>query len=246
MVALKTERRVFLWKITPRPIPKDSKRPVDLNEILAILEAEFKAGRARVYLGEASRILEDTDTKRDEKSQIYLACLKRKKGSGTVTLLINRGDPEAVAQSFIDSKTKRVRIPQPNDTESPGWSAHLVISLKSTKEGYHRACFEKMSRVSSSLVLAALDKIIARAAGKDSKYAYVIKKKDGKNTKDETRRYRPTLDTTRVPSEKLAHDLEQGELSSIILTKKIAVYNGVGAEKLIKRQEEKIILRTAA
>lgn len=56
--------------------------------------------------------------------------------------------------------------------------------------------------------------------------------------------YHPVLRTHRVPSENLIRDLLKGELSSITLTKATQFYNGVGAKKLIKRQEEKIVIRT--
>lgn len=59
------------------------------------------------------------------------------------------------------------------------------------------------------------------------------------------RRYRPALATKRVPSEKLRDDLEEGELTGVTLTKAKIFYTGVGADKLVKRQEEKIVLRTS-
>lgn len=243
MVALKTERRAFMWRITPRPVPQESNQAVTLDEIVKILEAEHAAKRARVYLGEGSRLIDDDDPGKDEKSQIYVAMIKRDDVQKVVTLLINRGDPNAVAQSFIDSNTKAVRVPKPTKTESPGWSAHLVISLTLNK-GCHQACFEKMPHVSSSIVMAALDKIVTKAVQKNPKYTYIVKVKEKKKQIEELRRYRPTLSTSKVPSENLLKDLEDGELSAITLTKRKDYYAGPGAGNLITKQEERIMLRT--
>jgi hypothetical protein len=53
------------------------------------------------------------------------------------------------------------------------------------------------------------------------------------------------IDIQRVPSENLQKDLEQGELTSVVLTKQKVFYTGPGSKDLIKRQEEKILIRTA-
>ncbi len=214
-----------------------------MAEVLAIIEQEYAVGNARAYLGEDSRLLEYGDANCDDKSQIYVAEIQRNNASKTITLLINRGDPNAVSQPYIDSVTGKVRISQPTKTESPGWSAHLVISLTAEKGKQHRACFEKMSHVSSSLVLSAIDKIVTRAIKKNNKYTYVVKVKKDKKMVEESRHYRPTLSIAKVPSENLLKDLENGELSAITLTKQRTYYSGPGAEDLIKRQEERILLR---
>ena len=76
MVALKTERRVFLWKLTPRPNPSEAKKPVTLEEITKIVRFEYDKKRARAYLSERGRILADDDPDRDEKNQIFIANIK--------------------------------------------------------------------------------------------------------------------------------------------------------------------------
>jgi hypothetical protein len=245
MVALRSERRVFLWRMHPRPIPLDSKKEVTLEEILKIFEAAHLAGTARAYLSNGSGILDDGDANRDEKSQIYIADIKRNDTTKTVTFLINRGDPNAVSPAFIDAETKEVRVEHPEENEVPGYSAHLVIST-AIEDGKHRACFEKMPHVSSALVLNLFDRIIERATSKDAAYAYEVVTKKAKKEVKTQKRYRPALDIKRVPSEKLNNDLEQGELTSVVLTKRKNFYSGPGAKDLVKRQEEKILIRTAA
>lgn len=66
MVALKTERRVFLWRISPAVSPSGVDRTATIAEIVAILEAQKAAGSARVYIS-SGRLLEDDDPDRDEK-----------------------------------------------------------------------------------------------------------------------------------------------------------------------------------
>lgn len=59
MVALRTERRVFLWRIYPRPVPIDSKKEVTLEECLKIIEAAFVSGTASAYrLSDFDSVLE--------------------------------------------------------------------------------------------------------------------------------------------------------------------------------------------
>ena len=245
MVALRFERRVFLWRIHPRPVPIDSKKTVTLNECLQFLDQALAAGTARAYLSDGGRILDDDAKEKDEKSQIYIAKIKPNPTKKTVTILINRGDPNAVSPAFINSETHNVTVVQPKEKEAPGYSAHLVIST-TIEDGQHRASFERMPHVSSALVLDLFDRIITRATAKDPAYAYeVLVRKTKKKEFKETRRYRPALDIKRVPSENLSHDLEQGELTSVVLTKEKTFYSGPGAKELIKRQEEKILIRTA-
>ena len=102
--------------------------------------------------------------------------------------------------------------------------------------------FEKMPLVSSALVLAALDKIIARAVKGNPSYLYERTNKSGVRDVKSIRPYRPSLDAARIPSETLSNDLEQGELKQIILTRANVFYSGPGIDDLVTRQEEKVIL----
>ena len=102
----------------------------------------------------------------------------------------------------------------------------------------HRACLEKMQNVSSSLVFSAINRLLARGAKNNrKKYTYEVTDDDGnKKLKD----YKPKILIKRVASEKLEKDLEQGKLTGITLTRKIAQYAGVGAKEIIRSQTEKI------
>jgi len=245
VVALKFERRVFLWLMKPKVAPFDAAehgKTASLDEIVSILEAEFSGQKARAYLFGGGRILEDDDLDRDEKNQIYIADIRRDKSNSTITLLINRGDPDAVAPAFLNASNNSVRVERPKGSETPGWSAHLVISTD-LHGGAHRACFEQMPRVSSRIVLSALDRIISRALAQNPTYKYDVVVNEKGKKKIVHKPYRPTLDAARVPSENLIEDLEAGSLSSLTLTKKSAFYQGVGAADSIKRQEEKIVIK---
>jgi hypothetical protein len=239
-----------MWRVTPRTIPGNTPKVATLDEIIQILEAAYAAKTARCYLSSGGRLLDESKGDvLNEKNQIYIAEIKRDKANNTVTLLVNRGDPFAAAPAFIDPADKSVEIVHPKENQTPGWSSHLVISLKAEPKG-HRACFEKMSHVSSHLVLLAIDEIVSRMVSADPEYTYEKKttKGRGKGKKEtvELKHYRPALTTDRVPSEKLQQDLEDGELNGVTLTKSTISYSGPGAKELVTQQEEKIILRTKA
>jgi hypothetical protein len=245
MVALKLERRVFLWNVRPRVSPSEAQergKSANLDEIISILESAETAGTARVYLSNGSRILEDDDPDRDEKNQLYIAKIKRSADGKSVTLLVNRGDPNAVAPAFLNAEKNSVRVEHPKGSETPGWSAHLVIGMM-PHGTTHRACFEQMPRVSSSIVLSALDHIVARALAHNPTYTYdVVVKTNGKN-RIVARPYRPALDAKRIPSENLLEDLNVGSLSSLTLTKRSTFYEGIGAADSIRRQEQKVLIK---
>ena len=242
MVALRTERRVFLWRLSPSISPASVDRSSTLPEIIKILEAEKAAGRARAYIG-GGRILEPADAARDEKNQLYIAEIKEDPQAKAITILMNRGDPTAVSPAFIDSETSAVRVEHPHEKEAPGWSAHLVISV-TEDNGKHRACFEQMPHVSSALVIAAIDRIVALAVAGDSHF--IVKQRVIVNKKpvNKSIQYRPVLTASRIPSENLTRDLERGVLAAITLTKSKSFYSGPGASDLVKRQEEKVVIRT--
>ena len=57
MVALKTERRVYMWRVVPKAFPTEAPALVDLPEVIGILKEAFGAGAAEIYLSDAGRIL---------------------------------------------------------------------------------------------------------------------------------------------------------------------------------------------
>jgi len=244
MAALRSERRVFLWHIRPHVTPPEAaeQKQATLEEVVDVLDAEHSGGRARVYLGSKGQLLEDDDPNRNDKNQLYVAQIKRDPTRKIVTLLINRGDPDAVSPALLDPEANAVRVEHPKEKEAPGWSAHLVISTEAVK-GAHRACFEQMPRVSSQLVLDVLDKIVARALTNNPHYRYQVvqKSKKGKPTIS-WKPYRPTIGAKRVPSERLQEDLDQGELQGVTLTRTTLEYAGIGVDQIVKHAEEKIVL----
>ena len=132
-----------------------------------------------------------------------------------------------MSPAFINSETSAVRVEHPTEKETLGWSAHLVISLKHD-HNKHRACFEQMSHVSSALVLLAIDRILAKAVEGNPKY--VVDQRLIVNKKPVRRLipYKPVLSASRIPSENLTRDLEQGVLAAITLTKAASFYSGPG------------------
>lgn len=246
MVASPSERRIFLWHLAAEPKPNEAigKASVTLEDIVGILEGEFTADRARVFLAtDSSRIVEEDDDKADPKNQLYIADIRRNAETKTVTILLNRGDPNTVSPGFIHLKAGSVRTEHPREPETPGWSAHLVLSLD-TVAGRHRACFEQMPKVSSSLVEAALERMLERAVETNPTFTYEVMVKRGGKSQIERRKFRPAINTARVPSENLIDDLERGNLRGVTLTKRKKYYSGPGESSLIRFQEEKIVIHT--
>ena len=213
--------------------------------MVKIFETARSAGTARCYLSALNHLLDDVDEEgRDEKNQLFIADIRRDPRSGIDYLLINRGDPNAVSPALINAVDNSVRTITPEKEEAPGFSAHLIISTVSNG-GRYRACFEKMSGLSSHLVGALLDRLLARAADKNPKYTYDVAVKTKTKIGTKRKRYRPVFEIRRVPSENLEKDLERGELSRITLTKRKISYDGTGPKSLIRRQEEKVVFTTA-
>lgn len=246
MVASTTERRVFLWHMVASPKPNEAigKVAVTMDDTIGLLEAEWTAKRARVFLAkDSSRIVAEDDPKADPKNQIYIADMRRDAKAKTVTLLFNRGDPNTVSPGFIDIAAGSVRTAHPRAPETPGWSAHMVISLE-PKDGRYRACFEQMPKVSSSLVETAIERILGAAIETNPEFTYEVSVMKKGKPKIERRRYRPVLNAARVPSENLIDDLDRGQLSAVTLSKRKRYYSGVGEADVIRFQEEKIVIHT--
>lgn len=242
-ISLKAERRAFLWKAKTRTLPAEALKPTSLDELICILEGEHSAGRARVYLDAENRILDDSIPPPNLKNQIYIADIKRHPTRDVVSILLNRGDPQSVDPALLDPSANAVRVERPTAKEAPGWSAHLVISTKTTG-GVHRACYEQMSRMPSSLVLATFDRIVERALVGNPAYTYQVIKK-GKKPKIEHRPYRPLLEVKRSPSETLQEDLNHGRLSGITLTREKPIDAGLAVDSRVKRIEEQVLITLA-
>jgi hypothetical protein len=237
MPALKTERRIYMWRIVPHPIPKESGKTVSLAEVLDAIQYEYSHQRADMYIGEDGGVLESgVSVEFDSKNRMYLADISQPT-TDTIAFLINRGDPNVVNPGFI-ADNKAVREVTPNANETPGASAHLLISTKLQPDGSYRACFEYMPHVSSTHTERLLQNMLTRFA-KDNplKYSYQKKTKGKKGAIiTETHEYRPVLNVKKVPSESIAEDIEKGELAGITLIDSHYEYNGPDSSKIEKNQ----------
>lgn len=245
MVALKSERRVFLWRVGLVPSPAEAlgKVSITLEEVIGLLESMWTAKSARVFLSDTNRILEDDDEAADPKNQLYIADIRRSEDGSFVSILMNRGDPNAVSPSFINTAENDVRRVRPRPAETPGWSAHLLISTNAER-GRHRACFEQMPHVSASVVELGLEKMLSRAVERNPTYYFdSIGRKAGRASV-ERKRYQPVLAVNRVPSENLIDDLDQGQLTGVTLTRERRYYAGPGERDIVKYQEEKVVIHT--
>ena len=79
MVAYKNERRVFMWHVTPKPIPKETPFDVDLPEVLAILKASYTASEAEIYFSDEGRVLKADApvSKKTQRTEFTLPILKK-------------------------------------------------------------------------------------------------------------------------------------------------------------------------
>lgn len=241
MAALKAQRRIFMWHMTPCPVPADAPREVTLAEVLSHVDEAFAAKKAFAYLNSDGRLIRD-GTQPDVKNCIYIADIHHTPDGKYCHLLINRGDPDVSHPSFLNPRKLTVKSVMPAADEVQGWSAHMVIA-KQSGAGRHRACFERIPGVSSTLVQRYLDALLEQAADGVPAYSYpkMIKVK-GKRTEVE-RIYRPHLAINKVPSSSLAKDVERGVLSAITLIKSKPQYSGPGDVSILNSVEEKLTVR---
>lgn len=245
MVALKTERRVYMWRVMPHAVPKDSGKAVTLDEIIDILRRAYDAEAAEMYLADDGKVLpEDApEADKDRKNRVYFADLEVT--DDTVTILINRGDPLAADPAFINSRTDAVNPVRPGEDESQGWSAHLVLS-RIERRGEYRACFERMPHSTSSYTERLIQTIVSRAAARDPKYTYEKITHSRGKTHSEVKPYRPELWVKRVPSEKIIEDLDKGEVSNITLIKSNASLGGLDSPNLVKSISSRLIIKPSS
>jgi hypothetical protein len=243
MVALKTERRVYMWRLVPHAIPKESGKAVTLAEIVGILKASYDSGTAEMYIGDNGRTLPDDapPEARDSKNRIYIADCEIT--DDAITLLINRGDPSAADPAFINARTKAITPVPPGPDESQGWSAHLVISTTEMQSGY-RACFERMPRSTSSYTDNLIRSIVIAATQRNPQYMYEkITRARGKAAVREIKPYRPEIGINKVPSNTLMEDLQRGEISSVTLVKSKATLGGIDAPPMVKSISSRLSIK---
>jgi hypothetical protein len=246
MVALKSERRVYMWRVVPTIIPKEAPKSATLEEIIDILKTSYDAESAEIYLTDTGRVLplDAPETAKDRRNRVYIADFSDETDS--VIFLINRGDPFAADPAFINAASGEVHPVAPGRDESQGWSAHLVIS-KTEVDGVYRAGFERMPHSTSSYAETLFRTLLERhAKAAPEIYTYAKRVKRGRNFVTETRQYRPHFSVRKVPSEQIKADLDRGEISTITLIKSHADYAGPDAPDLIRSVQNRLIIRPKA
>lgn len=250
MAASATERRVYQWHIALSTRPSEAAEQVTLSmdDVMGLLESAWSAKTARVLMAKGtSKFVEDDDDQADPKNQIYVADIQRDAKNRTVTLLVNRGDPEALGPAYIEIAANavagKIRSTTATPNETPGWSAHLVLSLTPSR-GVYRACFEQMPKVSSSLVETALNRIIAKALKGNPHYFFDHVTRAKGKARVSSKPYVFVLSAERVPTENAAGDLKHAELSQVTFTRKVSQYTGVGPAEIVDYYEEKLVVHT--
>lgn len=239
MVALKNERHVFLWRLSPHPVPKEAPVDVSLDEIIAIIRQAYDDKRAFAHLDSEGRLVPE-DEATDAKNCIFISDIQLSKDKSALALLINRGDPDVAHPSFINPVQRTVTNVPPGEGEVQGWSAHLVISLGADGPGKYRAGFERIPNVSSTLVQTYIDALIDKITDGDPTYLYEKSLKRGKKTVMQPRVYKPRLGINRVPSETLEKDLQQGVLTGVTLIRTNPEYSGPGDPTVVKSVKEQV------
>lgn len=240
MVALKSERHVYLWRVNPHATPKDAPA-VTLEKILDLLQEAFDNKRAFAFVDADGKVVPSTE---NAENCIFIADFKRLKGSHICQLLINRGDPDVAHPSFINPAALTVKNVAPGRGEVQGWSAHMVIDTTADATGHHRAAFERMQNVSSTLVQRYLDALLDQATHGKAEYSYEKPLKKGKKTVVETRPYKLRLGINKVPSENLVNDVNTGALTAITLIRREPEYTGPGNPTVVNSISERLTIRT--
>ena len=240
MVALKHERHVYLWRVSPHTLPRDAPS-VTLSSILEILENAFNEKRAFAYVDASGRV---TITRENAENCIFIADYKKSKDGKTCFLLINRGDPDVAHPSFINPSALTVKNLQPDQGEVQGWSAHMAIQTNADGVGAYRAAFERMQNVSSTLVQRYLDALLDKITTDNAEYTYDKPIKKGKRNVVESRPYRIRLGVNKVPSQDLIKDVKTGNLTSITLIRTKPEYNGPGDPTLVNSVRETLTIGT--
>jgi hypothetical protein len=241
MVALKNERRIFLWRMTPHASPKEAPVDVKFEQIFGILKAAFDNKEAFAHVDAQGKVVPSDQA---AENCIFIADIKKSVDGKTCTILINRGDPDVAHPSFINPKAQTVKHVPPGRGEVQGWSAHMVIQSIANGTKGHRAAFERMQNVSSTLVQRYIDALVDKATEGKAEFTYEKPIKKGKNTVIEPRPYKLRLSINRVPSDDLVADVKKGRLSAIKLIRTKPEYSGPGDPSIVSSISEVLRIGT--
>lgn len=240
MVALKTERRVYLWRIRPHTTPNDAP-VVALSKILDILEEAFNNKKAFAFVDADGRVAPTQDA---AENCIFIADFATSADGKTCHILINRGDPDIAHPSFINPTALTVKNVPPGQGEVQGWSAHMVINKQADATGNYRAAFERMQNVSSTLVQRYLDALLDHATQGKTEYIYQKSLKKGKKVVVEDRPYKLRLGINKVPSENLINNVKEGSLNGVTFIRNETEYSGPGDPSVVNSVKHKLVIRT--
>jgi hypothetical protein len=243
MPALRTERHVFLWKVSAQTVPADAPLNHSVPQILDMLHAAYEEGKAFAFLNSAGRLASGED-EQDIKKCIFIADMKLSNDQSAWCLLINRGDPDVVHPSFMNPRSRSVKNIEPARDEVQAWSAHMVVDVAPQKDGRHRACFEQMPGVSSTLVQTYLDALLSHAAEGDPQFSFTRHLKRGRKVVEVSRPFKLRLEVGKVPSESLKEDVKKGTLREITLHRTNVEYQGPAAPSVVKSVKSELRILT--
>jgi hypothetical protein len=241
MVALKSERMIYLWRMSPHASPKEAPVDVKFEQIFEILKATYENKEAFAHVDAKGKVAPSHEA---AENCIFIADIQKSRDGKTCSLLINRGDPDVAHPSFINPKAQTVTHVPPGRGEVQGWSAHMVIRTAADGMKGHRAAFERMQNVSSTLVQRYIDALVDKATEGKSEFTYKKPIKKGKKTEIEIRSYKLRLSINKVPSDDLVADVKKGRLSAIKLIRTKPEYSGPGDPTIVSSISEVLRIGT--
>jgi|GEM_PF-3198287 len=216
------ERDIYILKFGVNQYPK-SAPAIPIYDIIESITRLKDKGRAFSFLDEKgypSLGVED-EGNYDPLNAIYIADYEYDEKNLKFTVLINRGDPNIAASTFLNLETGTIREAQREDGETIGHSAHMVIDLNPNNMvgSFYKCYLERMPTVSRSIIKVFLNRILEN----DFKNRGV----QYRNARNKDVDMRPVLKIEGYMSDNLARDLEQGHITMLEFTKTDDNFEGV-------------------
>ena len=229
-----------------------------MEETLKLLKEIYDSGDASVVLENGS-IPDDEDSTdfvpisgSDATNTLYISDFVLDQHNKIAKLLIVRGDPDVSDPAFTNSKTRKIEVISPDEDQALAYSTHVLIGYggKFAKVDGCRACIEKMTNVSRSLVFPFLNYLLRRHANGNADFffdANTKKREKAKKKKydEEMKQFYPRIRTTGKTSASLRNDIKQGHVTSIALIDRKAAYQGPDASHYVKEATRKLQLKVS-
>jgi len=215
------ERQVLLFNLHVGVVP-DEAPDMGMSEVVAMIQERFKAGDARMRVGERISEAEDEPegehtTGTDEPVNVISIRKMDVHQDGTVLMLLHHGDARAPDPALMQIETGSVRNAGKRADEGLAHAAHLIISTKHrSPSGQSRALLERVPNLGRSAVMAFLNRLLRDASASEH-----LEFED--HDTGRIKRFHPRLTGQQQLSHRLRADLQAGRLSRIeFITRHVA------------------------